>query len=307
MRAFRFRVPLVRPLTLKGSPCTVREGVLLERDGKWAEASPLPGFSVESIDDVVAALRGERPVPASLSFALSALDESELKTAEVPCNVLLLGVRENVLYAASRCCELGYRAVKLKVGRQSIQDDIELVKDVADRLSDNIRLRLDANQAWTLTEAEQFIEGIAGVELEYIEEPLQDPQQLESFYAQTGVPYAIDESLLQLDGDLNTNDQWPNAVALVCKPTILGGRDRVERLAANGKPIVFSAAFESGVGIARIVQLAAEFSPAIAAGLDTLSWFGGDFLVAFPKKQNGMFRVEGEPVVDENRLERIEL
>ena len=86
-----------------------------------------------------------------------------------------------------------------------------------------------------------------------------------------------------------------------------GGREAIGRLARTGKPIVFSAAFESGVGISLIAQLAAEFSPQLAAGLDTLDWLANDLLIESPTKRDGLFSIASEPVVDTSRLERIEL
>lgn len=304
MKAFRFSIQLKKPLPLKDQTHTHRSGVLLEKEGRWAEASPLPGFSTETVEDVIAALRGERDAPPSLQFALAALDEPAIEQPlEVPWNYLLLGNRESVLAGVESCIDSSCRAAKLKVGREELSTEIALVKEVRDRLPPSVSLRLDANQAWTFDQASRFMEGIGDVDLEYIEEPLEDASRLEEFYAKTGVHYALDETLLSGQ----SLDLWPFATALVCKPTILGGRSSVERLVSTGKPVVFSAAFESGVGIARIVQLAAEFSPNLAAGLDTLDWLSDDLLLQSPQKQNGMFRVTGQPIVDTNRLERIEL
>ena len=307
MKAYRFCIPLSRPLKLKRETYSKREGVLIERDGKWAEASPLPGFSLDSIDDVIGALRGQQVNPKSLEFALSALSEPAITQVSVPWNFLLLGDRQQVMAGVDRCLESGCSAAKLKVGRGDLQTEVELVKAVRGQLPSDVRLRLDANQAWTIDEATSFIDSLRGIDLEYIEEPLQNPQELEQLFSQTGVRYALDESLSQ-HADM---DAWleacPNAVALICKPTILGGRADVQRLVATGKPITFTAAFESGVGLARIVQLAAEFAPDCAAGLDTIDWLDHDLLLQSPSKQNGVFTVMGEPVVDRNQLEPITL
>ncbi len=303
MNAYRFRIPFVSPLTLKGQTYSEREGVLLERDGQWAEASPLPGFSIESIDDVIAALRGEQEAPASLKFALSSIEDSFSAPASVPWNYLLLGNRDRVLSGVEKCIEDNCRAAKLKVGSRELHSAISLVKEVRELLPDSVQMRLDANQAWTLQDATRFCNSLGEIELEYIEEPLQDASRLEELYSRTGVNYALDETLLHHD----SVDPWPNAAALICKPTILGGRPAVERLAATGKPIVFSAAFESGVGIARIVQLAAEFSPQVPAGLDTLDWLKDNLLLSSPVKRNGMFEIMEDPRVDATLLERIEL
>ena len=202
-----------------------------------------------------------------------------------------------------KCVLARCSAVKLKVGRDDLPMEIELVKAVRERLPSDVQLRLDANQAWTLDEATTFVDSLRGMDVEYIEEPLQNPQQLEQLFSQTGVRYALDETLSQHD----EIDSWPNAAALICKPTILGGRAAVERLSATGKPITFTAAFESGVGIARIVQLAAEFSPNLAAGLDTIDWLEDDLLLQSPSKQDGMFSIVDEPVGDLTKLERIQL
>lgn len=64
-------------------------------------------------------------------------------------------------------------------------------------------LRLDANQAWTLAEAQRFCSAFAGERSErvegvdYIEEPLSDPRLLAHFWETSGknLPYALDESL----------------------------------------------------------------------------------------------------------------
>ena len=117
MNAYRFSIPLTRPLTLKGETYTTREGVLIERDGKWAEASPLPGFSLDSIEDVIAGLRGEQARSKSLEFALSALEEPAIERIAVPWNFLLVGDRDRVMAGVDRCVESCCKAAKLKVGR----------------------------------------------------------------------------------------------------------------------------------------------------------------------------------------------
>ena len=307
MNAFRFKIRFAKPITLQGQEQTIREGVLIEQRGQWAEASPLPGFSAETIDDVIAALRGLQPPPASLQFALESLEtpleSSKPAPISVPWNYLLLGDRKQVLNDVENCIQTKCRAVKLKVGRGDLSAEVELVKEVRKRLPDQVQLRLDANQAWSLEEAVTFFDAVEGVDLQYVEEPLQDSNLLEELYARTGARYALDETLLRE----RQIEAWPNVVALVCKPTILGGRDRIQQLVATGKPVIFSAAFESGVGVARIAQLAAELSPEHAAGLDTLDWLADDLLIQSPKKQNDMFVVPETLDVAKAKLEAIEL
>ena len=301
MRAFRFQIPFKKPVLLQGRIYEGRQGVLLERNGQWAEASPLPGFSLETVDDVVASLRGQQKPPASLRFALSALNEPLAASISVPYNFLLLGDSDKIAERAIDCQLSKCKAVKMKVGQGSLESDIQLVKEVREALPDKIQLRLDANQSWEFEEAVFFIESLKDLDFQYIEEPLRDPLRIEELFQLTGVNYAIDESLVQND----CLDPWPNAAALICKPTLLGGRSAVEKLALSGKPIVFSAAFESGVGIMRIMQLAAEFSPRVPAGLDTLAWLANDVLKEPLQKEDGLLTTPRQIDVNAIELEEV--
>ena len=303
LKAWRFTSPLKRPLILNGKTHTVRQGVLLQRDDRWAEASPLPGFSLESIDDVISALRNRAKNSPALNFAMSALDQPLKLPLTVPYNQLLSGDAKRILNDVKSCGLLGCRAVKLKVGRDDLNSEIDLVKKVRASLPNDVRLRLDANRAWSFEEATMFCDAVTEVDIEYIEEPLRDFQLLEKLYSQSRVNYALDETLLQH----RSLEAWPNAAALICKPTLLGGRASVERLSKTGKPIVFSAAFESGIGIARIAQLAQEYSPHIPAGLDTLDWLSTNWLLASPQKGQGLITFDKQPMVDVDSLENIDL
>ena len=78
-------------------------------------------------------------------------------------------------------------------------------------------------------------------------------------------------------------------VALVLKPAVLGGFERTALLAAwaaqRGMHAVVSSAFESGLGLSQLAQLAAalEVAPGVQPaqhGLATLSWFAEDLLPA---------------------------
>ena len=106
-------------------------------------------------------------------------------------------------------------------------------------------------------------------------------------FVATGLPYALDETLATLE----TLEMFPNVAALVAKPTILGGVGRIRQLASHNKPIVFSACFESGIGIARIAQLAAEYAPKRVAGLDTYSYLSEDVLIDRLRVDNWLLAV----------------
>src|SRR5690606_31113626 len=73
---FRYRIPFARPLVTGAGTHTHREGLLL-RYGlappyRYAEAAPLPGFSTETLDQVLACPLHE--VPESLPSLRLAVD-----------------------------------------------------------------------------------------------------------------------------------------------------------------------------------------------------------------------------------------
>lgn len=289
LRCFRFKVPLVAPILLNGEWVSHRVGVLLNRDGLngegfWAEASPLPGFSRETIDDVIAELgtgqSSSKTTSPSLLFALSSLEPGAATVGSatdspvrVPVNALVQGSDDEIREQCRRLVETGCQAVKLKV-KDPVRD-IGLVHRLRSELGDNVRIRLDANRRWQYSAAKSFLENVRCSNIEYIEEPLADPKDLETLAKETRVPFALDETLSDPTEKI---EDYPNAATFVVKPTMIGGLEKIEQLAAFGKPLVFSAAYESGVGLAQIARLAARFSPGNPAGLDTYSRLQTDVL-----------------------------
>ncbi len=282
----------------------------------WGDAAPLPGFSSESIDEAAAEalawarrLRGvlfdarggslesslgeaaQTASPsvrfgletalASLARRLEDREAAELGCfdGKVPVNGLLAGSREQVLADAGRLRDAGCRAVKLKVGSRPVDEDVELTRVVRDALGDGVALRLDANRSWTLEQAVAFGREIGNSGVEYLEEPLREPEHLRELFDATGIPVALDESLLELRPDDLEGRREVGAVVL--KPTLLGGiasaRQWVARAAAlNIRPVV-SSCFESGVGLLALAELVwASTGDAVPAGLDTYRWLDAD-------------------------------
>ncbi|MGC6423417.1 MAG: mandelate racemase/muconate lactonizing enzyme family protein [Lentimonas sp.] len=67
--------------------------------------------------------------------------------------------------------EQGYRAVKLKVGGESGNEDLRRVEAVRNALGPEIRIMTDANGRWTLPQAIQLGSRLADYDITWIEEP----------------------------------------------------------------------------------------------------------------------------------------
>ena len=173
--------------------------------------------------------------------------------------------------------DAGYRTVKLKIGARTVAEDAALVRALDEELGNPITLRLDANRTWSYEEAAEFVS--ATPRFEYIEEPLADPARLPDLVRRFGVPVALDESLVEMEPE----ELEPFAVAFVLKPTLLGSISRTLRVAERalrlGITPVISSAYESGVGTAALVALAAGIGDcAVPSGLDTYRVMAEDFL-----------------------------
>jgi o-succinylbenzoate synthase len=157
------------------------------------------------------------------------------------------------------------------------------VRDVRERIGDDVGLRLDANRAWSDHDARFFLREVSGCDIDYIEEPVKDYRMLISLCNKTDPPVsvAMDESLMELTPEELTH--LPNLKAIVLKPTMLGfeGRMRFARRALYlGIIPVVSSAFETSIGLTALAELAAVLNTVdVPVGLDTVDWFKDDLLI----------------------------
>lgn len=230
-----------------------------------AATSLSAGFHPEDAQDLAAWTRANaRQWPASVRFAVeSALMYLAAESARMSPGEWLGGVRRPLI----RVCGLPgpgdvmaspstASVFKLKVGTG---DPVDEGGDVASRLRSAAagRVRCDANRAWSIDEANRFVDAFirGGGEtdrFEFLEEPLRDPSQLTEFAVRSPVPVALDETVLQAGPDFDAS-AWQGIRYFVVKPSLVGGITESARLAkgirSSGGAVVVSSAFESGLGL----------------------------------------------------------
>ena len=238
------------PLVTRFRGVTHREILLLEGPEGWSEFSPFLEY-----DDVEASTW----LAAAIDFAWSTQPPARRDTIAV--NATIPAVAPDEVAALLTRFE-GCRTAKVKVAErgQSLADDIARVREVRTLLGPEGRIRLDANGGWNLDEAERAAHALAPFDLEYLEQPcaeIDDLVELRGRLADWDLPIAADESVRKAADPLAVARAGA-ADLIVIKAAPLGGVRAALRIVAEaGLPAVVSSALDSSVGLSMGLALAA--------------------------------------------------
>lgn len=223
--------------------------------------SPSARFAVEA---ALVDLLGRRVgVPAHVLLGASAASSET-----IPTNALLSSPLDRVrtLREARMHVERGFGILKAKVGRAATFSlELEVLSMVRQAFPEAV-LRLDANGAWTVSQARTYAKLLEPLRLEYIEEPTRGQGLLE--LSDFPVPWAADESLTSaaLRPQLLA---CRSCVAWVIKPALHGGllasRDLALTARTHGKDVIITHMMDGGVARAAAAALALSLPPPHAA------------------------------------------
>ncbi len=88
-------------------------------------------------------------------------------------NIDLNFSKEKLLSEADKCLDIGFKAIKMRLGRDNLKEDLDRIEAMRNHLSDNISLMADANEAWRVDQAIIAFKEIEKFNLVWIEEPIQ--------------------------------------------------------------------------------------------------------------------------------------
>src|SRR4051794_9804270 len=229
---------------------TVREAALFEGPAGWTEFAPFPGYGDEEAATWLA---------AALEFGWSAAPPPRRNRIPVNATVPAVGADEAPAVLARFP---GCRTAKVKVAEAGtrLADDVERMRAVRRALGPEGRIRVDANAAWNLDEAEHALRVLSPFDLEYVEQPcagLEETAELRRRTADLAIPVAVDE-LVRRAGDPLAAVRAGAADVVIVKAAPLGGIRSALALAAEaGLPVVVSSALDTSVGLGMGAALAA--------------------------------------------------
>ncbi|KAL9246308.1 hypothetical protein vseg_019859 [Gypsophila vaccaria] len=212
------------------------------------------------------------------------------------------GHPKEVSKVAFELVEEGFHALKIKVGRRDDpREDAQVVQEIRNKIGAEVELRVDANRKWTYEKAIEFGSLVKDCGLQYIEEPVELEDDIVKFCEVTGLPVALDETIDNIQTNIPESlarFTHPGVVALVIKPSVVGGFENVSAIAAwariKGKLAVISSTFETSIGLSSYVQLAQyldmrcaetshisnkELVNSVAHGLGTYKWLKEDVAI----------------------------
>jgi len=256
--------------------------------GQWTPAlvtllhqAPAARAAVQGALWDLAARRAGQPLAVHLAACVGPL--RGVGVQRVAVSALLVAREPDALRdEAASAVAAGHQAVKLKVGAAPLAVDVARVRAVREGLGRGVRLRIDANGAWSAQDALAALEALAGFDLDYVEQPLaaDDIDGLAALRRHATVRIAADESVASEQGALHLLASGA-ADVVVLKPATLGGPARALEIAAQarqgGVEVVFSHTFESAIGARHALHCAAAWGdPAAIHGLETAGLFASD-------------------------------
>ncbi len=294
----------------------------------WGEASPAKRIIGESEDTIVAALKSLAPAIIGMSpLDVEAIEERmdkvilgntsaklALEIAAFDLKGKILGVKvrdllggyrdkvetdftvgikspEEMASEAERIVEQGFRAIKLKVG-VDVEEDVERVKAVRDAVGPDVRIRIDANQGWTVKQALKALNQMDRYDVELAEQPVRwdDLEGMALLTRMSPIPIMADESVHTPEDALKVV-KMRAADYINIKLTKAGGLLKAKRIAAiseaAGIPNMIGCMMEGGVSITAGVHFAAATRNVVTTDLDSDISLKEDFVEGGSGLSNG--------------------
>ena len=208
-------------------------------------------------------------------------------TAAIPINGLIWMGTENFMKQQIKDkIEEGFSCIKMKIGAIDFQTELQLLKSIRNAFSSkDIELRVDANGAFSPSEALEKLKILSELDIHSIEQPIKHGQieQMTYLCEKTPLPIALDEELIGVFSKeiKETLLKTINPQYIILKPSLVGGFSGSEEWIdlADKQQIGWwiTSALESNVGLNAIAQWTYTLKNMLPQGLGTGSLFTNNF------------------------------
>ena len=156
---------------------------------------------------------------------------------------------------AAEAVGAGHDVLKVKLGTDRDEEIVAAIREAAP----DVRLRVDANEAWTPKQAIRRIDALEAHDVEFVEQPVpaEDPEGFRHVYERSGLPIAADESCVTLSDVPTVADRADIANIKLMKCGGVGPARRLIHAArAHGLAVMLGCMIGSNAAIAAACHLA---------------------------------------------------
>jgi len=228
----------------------------------------------------------------------------------IRCNATLTaGSPDDVALEAAEWVGEGYGTVKLKLGAG--EDDVRTVEAVREAVGPDVKIRVDANEAWDARLATDVLNLIGPFGIELAEQPVSGLRAMARVAADTDVPLAADEAITS-EADAHRAVQRRSCRYATAKLSKVGGAGAARQI-ARVIPTYLSSALDGPVGIAAAAHAAQILredgnDPGLAQGLATQRLFAETIATRECELRDGHLHLPDGPglgvEIDEDALAR---
>ena len=203
--------------------------------------------------------------------------------ASIPINGLIwMGSEEFMKEQIREKLKDGFGCIKMKIGAIDFETEISLLKSIRREFSsEEIELRVDANGAFTTSEALEKLKRLSDLDIHSIEQPIRQGQwqEMARLCEETPLPIALDEELIGVVAFEKKSKllETIHPQYIILKPTLVGGFSGSDEwiAMAEQKDIGWwiTSALESNVGLNAISQYTFTKNSKLPQGLGTGSLF----------------------------------
>lgn len=317
---FIYKIPFKHSFKTSNNDFHSRSGVIirLNKDNCIAlgEASPLPGFSTETIDELTRQIQlskseiahffesdfsvddvnnflSQSSFAPSLQFGIFTLAAFYLAqrnnksfhaflfdrpSNSIKMNAVLDLKKRSLLPQVRQYINQGFETIKIKAGNNwnLLYPQIQKIRDEYE----DIAIRIDANRSWRSDDTAERLKQAQELEIEYCEEPFRKitEQKLQQLKKETSVPIALDEEMAR----------WPESRELaamadifIIKPMLIGNYNKIVEICEfarnNDKQIIFTSTLGTAIERLATATLAGGWgSKSHAHGLNTGHFLSND-------------------------------
>ncbi|MBS1775843.1 MAG: o-succinylbenzoate synthase [Bacteroidetes bacterium] len=219
-------------------------------------------------------------------------------TFTVPINGLIwMGSFDEMKKQILEKLKAGFSSIKLKIGAIDFETELSLLSFIRKQFNEKeVEIRLDANGAFSFTEAKEKLQRLAQYNISYIEQPIKAGQwqEMARLVEESPVVIALDEDLIGL---VNQDDQnrllsTVKPPMIILKPALIGGFKASDhwkkKITEMGGEWVITSALESNVGLNAIAQYAATEQNKWAQGLGTGQLYTNNIPSPYTVDANGL-------------------